>query len=83
MNDIDEAMQEVQKLLAQAELIDESAPPPYGYERIEPSVYKQGYHFRIYDANDNAVATCYSEGHAKLVVRLMNLGVEQVEQKED
>ena len=53
--------------------IEENAPGPYGYEKI--ALPDETPHYRIYDADDNRIATCFQEGHAKLIVRLMNLGL--------
>ncbi len=75
MDDTDEANRMVGKLLAETDSIEERAPGPYGYEKVETKEYKRGFYFRIFDADDNAIASCSWEGHAKLIVRLMNRGL--------
>lgn len=44
----------------------------YRYERV---IDLYGFHFRISNRNDDRVATCYDEGNAKDVVRLLNIGL--------
>lgn len=41
--------------------------PPFSYEYMPV----QG-HFRIHDADDNALCFCFSEGNAREVVELLN-----------
>jgi|SRR3989344_4612570 len=83
MNDITGAKAMIRSILDQADSIDESVPAPYGYECIKKPEGKCGFNFRVHDAGDNRIATCYSEGHAKLIVRLMNLGAQAVEKLTD
>lgn len=49
----------------------------YGYECIagigEPP------HFRVHDATDNRVATCYDEDNARMLVNALNNGLDMVE----
>ena len=45
----------------------------YGYEEICPDADGRR-HYRVYDANDDRIATCYVEDNARRVVRLMNAG---------
>lgn len=49
------------------------ASKPYGYEKINS--VKDGVNFRIYDADDNRIATSYIEENAQLIVQLMNKGL--------
>lgn len=45
---------------------------PFGVERISDSTARLGYHFRIHDANDDRIATCYDEDHAVFIVEALN-----------
>lgn len=53
----------------------EGSHGPYSWERIEPSVEKQGFHFRIADCNDNIVAFRLSQEEAEKATVLLNSGI--------
>lgn len=52
---------------------------PISYEVIDfnhlRGVKRGEKHFRVRDADDNRIATCYVEANAQEIVRLMNLGL--------
>ena len=50
--------------------IEEDAPAPYFYERIEPQ--NRDPFYRLGDDDDNAIGHCDDEGSAKYVIELMN-----------
>ena len=48
--------------------------PPYSFEEIKDAKAPDGVHYRIRDAADNRMATCYERSNAERIVRLMNCG---------
>lgn len=44
----------------------------FGYKRIKDLTVEGGCHFRLHDADDNRVATCYVEGNAQRLIALLN-----------
>ena len=51
---------------------------PFSYEVISPD-FEGRTHYRIRDERDDRIATSYIEEHAKMIVKLMNLGYNLVE----
>ena len=47
----------------------------YGYELVQPSSDPRGFHFRIFNRNDDVVDICHSDELAKEVVHLLNQGM--------
>ena len=47
---------------------------PYSYEPITDD---RGTHFRVRDGADNRIATCWDEGNAKFIVRVLNRAAER------
>lgn len=45
---------------------------PFSYETIEDKNVRGGYHWRVRDADDNRIATCFVEDNAKFIVERLN-----------
>jgi hypothetical protein len=56
--------------------------PPFSFEEIKDAKAPDGVHYRIRDAADNRMATCYERSNAERIVRLMNRGAGYVPSKE-
>ena len=55
-------------------MTDEEIDKSFSFEEIKDAKAPDGVHYRIRDAADNRMATCYERSNAERIVRLMNLG---------